>query len=63
MVNQALSVQMDYSFSQYYHNCDLINKYNLVSFDKKPRIKQLILKISLEEILQKMLQLTIAIYK
>lgn len=50
MATQALSKKMDYTFSQYYHNCDLINKYNLVSFDKKPQIKQLVLKISLEEI-------------
>jgi hypothetical protein len=46
-----LITRINYKFSQYYHHCDLINKYNLKSFFKKPFIKSLILELSLNKLI------------
>lgn len=46
-----INLKVDYKFSQYYNTCDFINKYNLTVYSAKPCIKQVVLELSLEEII------------
>jgi hypothetical protein len=50
MVKKNLNKKLDYTFAQYFHNCDFINKYNLISYQKIPCIKKITLKLSFQEL-------------
>lgn len=51
MLKNNLNIKVDYKFSQYYLNCDFINKYNVKSLYKKPILKQLVVELPLEQII------------
>lgn len=48
MSKNLLMHKIDYKFSQYYSDCDFINKFNLKSMYTKPSLKHVILELPLD---------------
>lgn len=47
-----LNRRNDYKFLEYYNICDFVNKYNLMSSENKPYLKNIVLEISLDDIIK-----------
>ena len=51
MSKNILTYKIDYKFSQYYSDCDFINKFNLDSIYTKPNLKRVVIELPLDIIL------------
>ena len=60
MSKNILTYRIDYKFSQYYNDCDFINKFNLHSIYLKPILKRVIIELPLDIVLNSFISKTVA---
>ena len=59
MSKNILTYKIDYKFSQYYSDCDFINKFNLNSIYTKPSLKRVIVELPLDVVVNSFVSKTV----